>query len=1232
MIQIFNIFFLFLWCLLGVSIGKKFHTYEKTIQDLQIKIQDNEVKLDASQQNTIELRTQLDSARSDINRYQQTITKIESENIDFKRMRDNLTSERDAFQSTLESRCTEIDRLKSELHELEKQLKSAINAKYDAINRYDEIQAKEASLEYKERRMEQDRTILQSQLQSITESYNSNLEELMALRRDNHQNRLDLEAKLNEKIEELTIANSTIAHLQESNQSLLNRIDELSVKRKDEANEAVKMIDCYKNELLAKTKLADIYKCESEDKKAHVSQLTQAITDLKKMLQDSVSEYGELETKYKESTLKHVQEIEQKDSIIDTLKNELKNANDLLKAAQEENLEQVVERIAPTAAATTKLIKTGMTLTEIYSLYVKTAENLRTQERENSKLQIQIKEILKEIEERAPEIDKRNIEYDKLIEANSQIREQLDNMITERVVEREQLQEVTAKYAFLERENKRLKTGQADLARQVCFLLKEIEQTRGGIVSDSGDQNVSADMSAGEVITKKLVTFKNVDELHENNQKLLLLVRDLSTKLEELEDNQANFDPSLYKSKVAEYSKRVENMELNQRHQNQIIQSYIQQRDRYKLLYYEIMKDVGKPLPGISMDGSLNAENMDGIDEETPLASTSSVSSGGGGGGQTTSASPIKDKRLTELQEKLNEANKSLQQLKEEYDDYRKQKNANEQVLNDQFNATRDDVRELTTTNCKLKNNYEYKCEQIKNHEKNIATLKKQITALEERNKIYDSNIFKQEQQINYLREKLLTVQKNSSQLEVANKNLKHQFDVVRDSENRLQSEREALYRERQTQNLVLNNLELLKNQLDRSENEGRLRLEQRLDEATRESSALRRHLQEEQDRFRELSADLERKTNAAIERADREKAEVEKLQNELKDLRAELADKVTSNESLSGKLQEALTPNKSDNPVAKANKRAKELQHKLDLSTVECDHLKKELESTQSNIEEYKKIAKESESELKDLSDRYNEYRTQAEDELQKLRTSEANLLSRVAELETEIKLQITDAQLSNTDNSEHLTNAQQELKGAYTKISENNTSIRDLREQVNQLTAELKIANDKYTQAMQLHTYDLQSFTACKEQLGKVQDSIAKLTLERDQAVSELNEKCEGFEKTQALLAKEKNDMGKRIDDLNAQNTILHNELQSLSSTVATIKANETIDDADTSHNDSILNRSVNETDGRETLMSLIKYLRSEKDIALANLDVVRNENIRISSEIKIMKGEFSISDLQF
>lgn len=585
---------------------------------------------------------------------------------------------------------------------------------------------------------------------------------------------------------------------------------------------------------------------------------------------------------------------------------------------------------------------------------------------------------------------------------------------------------------------------------------------------------------------------------------------------------------------------------------------------------------------------------------------------------------------MLELQDKLKESAKQVQTLKEEHDEYRKEKMANDKIMNDQFNSMRSELRELTTTNCKLKNNYEFKLEKIKSLENDVSDFKKQISALEERNKVYDTTISKHEQTIAYLREELFNTQKQLSIAEVSNKNIKQQYEICRETEKRLQLEREALYNERQKQNIVLNNLELLKCQLERSENDGRVRAEQRLDETVRECSALRRHLQEEKDHFRELTADLERKTKTAIDKAAEEKAEVERLQNELKNLREQLAQKTEQMETLSKKLQEALTPNVKDNPVAKANKRAKDLQVKLDMALIEVEHLKAQAESSRETIEQYSKIAKESEIQHKEISDRYQEYRAKTEQELQEAKTREAELSARVEDLETEIKLQLTDAQLTNTDSSEQLKKSQQELKDAYEKINKSNIALRDLREQVNVLTAELKTTNDKYTQAITMHTSDLQAFTECKQKLSNIESQIGKLSTERDEAVAALEELQTGNETTRTLLEKEKHELEKRLDDLNSQNAALHDQLQLLSATVTAAKsANESnAEDVsmNESQNDSIVNRSITDNDGREKLMSIIKYLRAEKDVAMANVDVLKNENIRLSAELKILNGKLS------
>ena len=70
-------------------------------------------------------------------------------------------------------------------------------------------------------------------------------------------------------------------------------------------------------------------------------------------------------------------------------------------------------------------------------------------------------------------------------------------------------------------------------------MLREVEDARGGVASTSSYfmQNVdSSDISSSsQVITRELVDFRNIEELQEQNQRLLNVVRELSQQNEELE-------------------------------------------------------------------------------------------------------------------------------------------------------------------------------------------------------------------------------------------------------------------------------------------------------------------------------------------------------------------------------------------------------------------------------------------------------------------------------------------------------------------------------------------------------------------------------------------------------------------------------------------------------------------------------------------------------------------------
>lgn len=172
----------------------------------------------------------------------------------------------------------------------------------------------------------------------------------------------------------------------------------------------------------------------------------------------------------------------------------------------------------------------------------------------------------------------------------------------------------------------------------------------------------------------------------------------------------------------------------------------------------------------------------------------------------------------------------------------------------------------------------------------------------------------KHEQSLMILKDEVLTAQSRLSKAEVQLDNLRQEKQLLRDSEGRLLKEREVLHRERHTHALLKADVEAIKTSLERVQAEGQLRTEQRLDDATRECAALRRRLQEEQDRFRELSINLERQINTTQTRLEEEKNITARVQAELDTSRSAEKDYINKMAELNMKLKHA-----SANAVSKS-------------------------------------------------------------------------------------------------------------------------------------------------------------------------------------------------------------------------------------------------------------------------------------------------------------------------
>ncbi|KAK4876820.1 hypothetical protein RN001_009326 [Aquatica leii] len=1173
------------------EVNEKFKTAETNLNDTNSK-------LEAATRTIAELESQISIITSDLNKLQTTCNQLEAEAADCRHQKNIALGEKDELAKMLERSKAEVERQQMEFTTLTNQLHNAVNAKCNALAEVGEIESLKLALEYKEKRLDQERNLLNHQVETLTKALNERTEELLNMKKDNSLRCVQLENKLTEKTMELSVAYESLRSLTEINKTLTSRIEELMEDLKKEKEQDYKAQEIYQHEIAAQTKLAELYKNAGDQNKEHADQLSQAVSELQMLLRETTNKYGDLETKHKEMQLANEEIISKKNECIAMLKHELETSNELFKAFKDETVQKEVEEISPSAAAASKFIKPGMSLTQIYTQYMNVTTELTLQKEECSRLQSYIQHIVNELEDKGPLLKKQREDYETAMDNIKEVTENNYSLALECQQIREESLQYKRNADVLLRENERFKKEVTDLSRQVCHLLREIELSRVGSNATSPEQDMSDSMSSGEIISKRLVTFSDITELQSTNQRLLSLVRELTSKQEEAE----SLDPAA----IAQLKMKLETMKETQgtlleqqENQNKMMGMVIGQRDMYKTLYEQAVKGIGEDIP---------------MQLERPYIPE------GERGSQSSKANDDADSRFDdkaqELENQLEKAKKEIEVLKEENETYRKEKSANEKILLEQMEDMRKEVREVTRQNCKLSSVSEVNDEKFKILQSNVEVYKKQLSALEKQNKIYNDSIIKHEQMVSFLRDETLEAQTKLSTAEVRLANLEKENALLRDRESRLAKEVEFLKKDSLSKNLLQTNIELIKATLERNDAESRIRLEERLDEAYRECAALRRRLQEEQDRFRELGDHLEKQTRAAQTQMEEEKTCANKLREEVAQTREELMAKQIQIEELTKKLKSSLMTI-PENSVE--SHKFRELERMLSDSQAEVQSLQQMLKNAKESIDQHSNVAEGAEKQLKTMLDEQENYKKSMEAKLKEKEACITKLEEQCSELQGELSIQTDDA--SAMDLGGKLRRLEEEFKTTKSDLEDSKKELAEAQEKIKQLTADVETAENKYTREMLLHSTDLQALTTVKEELAQLSSEVQEVKHARDQAIAALQENNEGSATREEFFQKEKEQLEVRFKDLDNQNALLLDQIQSLNAQISIVQAQATEQSNQSvgSIGDISFNRSFTEEEVKssEQLLKIIKYLRQEKDIAVSKCEILDAELLRLKSQ---------------
>ncbi|NXR07038.1 TPR protein, partial [Semnornis frantzii] len=454
------------------------------------------------------------------------------------REKEELEAEKRDLVRTSERRSQEVEHLNEDVKRLNEKLTEANTEKVKLQLKLDELQTSDVSMKYREKRLEQEKELLQNQNNWLNTELKAKTDELLHTAREKGNEILELKCNLENKNEEVVSRmEEQVNSLKQSNENLQKHVEELLNKLKEAKEQQAGMEERFHNELNAHIKLSNLYKVSLIPLSAQIG-ICRSDLALKTYLSDL--------TLANKATQEHLAEVEESKAVmekdlrekISRLEKELENANDLLSATKRKGAilsEEELAAMSPTAAAVAKVVKPGMKLTELYNAYVETQDQLLLEKLENKRINKYLDEIVQEVEAKAPILKRQREEFERSQKAVASLSAKLEQAMKEIQRLQDDADKANKHASLLERENQRLEIQVKDLSQQIRVLLMELEEARGNHVIRDEEVSSADISSSSEVISQHLVSYRNIEELQQQNQRLLVALRELGEAREKEE-------------------------------------------------------------------------------------------------------------------------------------------------------------------------------------------------------------------------------------------------------------------------------------------------------------------------------------------------------------------------------------------------------------------------------------------------------------------------------------------------------------------------------------------------------------------------------------------------------------------------------------------------------------------------------------------------------------------------
>lgn len=1215
---------------------------ENTVRTSEAKVKAQKTAVTRQAKENEELRTKLTAAEnarealtSELEQLRSSTSGSTSETQALRQRIDSLeASNRDAL-ALVESKTTEKDRLATELSEQHGKLLALRRGTSQLEKKTQSLENSVSSQKFKEQSLQQEIDLLKR-----NSEWHAN--ELQTRSSEHAKFRKERNARIASLQRELEDANASVDTLKRTETNLRQRLDEVQAKA-DEAfakiaateEEAARKEQGWKTELNGSKRLAEL---QAQNAATHKARLQEVQGQIDQIKEDAAEEIGRLQAEIetersdKETAEGKVAELELK---VERLEQQPRYSRP--GTPMNGGLEPATPgRIgSPFAVAGSARKFERMTQTQYVARINELQQELAAEERRTAKLSQAMDDMINEVENRGPELVELRDEQQRLEEEVLNFSRMLDEANTNRdgaVKDAERWQGEADSGA---RENEILRQQLRDLSAQVKILLVEIQSRDQGLEGMSGQERFQLEQAArgeleewsqnesftNQLISQRLVIFRDVETLQSQNQELLRTQRILAEQLEGEEARKKAAQSTANAQEAEEMRQQVARYKDELQSTATQIDSYMKERDMFR----RMLQHRGQLPP----DTDIQSMFGQSLGPATP---------------QRNGASPVPP---TPRSKDVEDLNKLLREQQAFFDQYRNESSTDRKMLKEQVDTLGREKSSLQSDIAHWKSQKTLSDERLQMLQANYNGLRSENTELQRRSQQMAENAAKQDLRTQQVAEELVEARSLSDSLRNENANAKAEKELWKRIETRMTEDNKSLMDERSRLNKLVSDLQNLQNERELSDSETRRRLQGRVESLETELADNKKRL--------EIEVDDGRKANLRREYEEgQSRTRIDDLVKSLGLTREELVAAKATRDQLQARVDEmkielrsaeeraaALHPRPTPRPQAQTNAEqypngeeeelSAEQRWALELSDLRRDLelAKNELEAARGEVEQYKGIAQTTEEELANFNETSGQYKEEADRLIAEKDASIKELQQRVDDLLAE--LTTTNNELSELHaKDENATRILTEQKASL------DAEIARLRDDADRYSEEKKLyqedlkaqaeiaqqAQQSYEDELLKHAEAARSLQSVRKEYNELRTEVAGVKAEAEASKASLEQGEDSWTEQKERFERELEEAKRRRADVDEQNRLLHQQMETFSTELAALKAGRAVSG---SKNDG---ERASTPSGDGNLQDVIKYLRREKEIVDVQYELSMQEAKRLQQQLDYANGQLEDS----